>query len=86
MSREMLRITAMSLALLAAGPVLAQTATEEPTETVTEGDATTTVTGDTEDGGFDLGWLGLLGLLGLAGLRGRQRDTPHVHTTTTPRV
>ena len=62
MTSQMLRISALALALLAAAPVLAQETTE-----------TAPVT--TEDNGTDWGWIGLLGLIGLAGLRGRQRDT-----------
>lgn len=30
---------------------------------------------ETEDDGFDWGWLGLLGLLGLAGLAGKNKQT-----------
>lgn len=69
MSSQYLRISAVSLALLVAGPVLAQEATT----------ADDTVAVTTEDDGLDWGWLGLLGLIGLAGLRGRQNTT----TTTT---
>jgi hypothetical protein len=52
MTSHLLRITAVSLALLAASPVLAQEATDE----------TAAVTTTDEDDGFDLGWLGLLGV------------------------
>ena len=62
MTSQILRFSAFALALLAAGPVLAQETAE-----------TTPVT--TEDNGTDWGWIGLLGLIGLASLRGRQRDT-----------
>ena len=32
---------------------------------------------ETEDDGFDWGWLGLLGLLGLAGLAGKNKSHEH---------
>ena len=32
---------------------------------------------ETEDDGFDWGWLGLLGLLGLAGLAGKNKSQEH---------
>lgn len=31
---------------------------------------------ETEDDGFDWGWLGLIGLFGLAGLGGKKRQEP----------
>ena len=65
MTSQMLRISALALALLAAGPVLAQ----EASETTEAAPATT------QDEGTDWGWIGLLGLIGLAGLRGRRNDT-----------
>jgi MYXO-CTERM domain-containing protein len=74
MTSRVFRITAVSLALLAATPVLAQDATDD----------TAVVTTTDDDDGFDLGWLGLLGLAGLAGLRGRKRDDT-IRTTTTTR-
>jgi len=40
---------------------------------------------ETEDEGFDWGWLGLLGLLGLAGLAGRSGRHHDTTTTTTYR-
>jgi LPXTG-motif cell wall-anchored protein len=40
---------------------------------------------ESEDDGFDWGWLGLLGLLGLAGLAGKKRkETTHYQTTVDP--
>lgn len=69
MTTQLLRITAVSLALLAAAPALAQEATDP-----------VVVAG--EDDGFDWGWLGLLGLLGLAGLAGRRRNDTTYTTTT----
>ena len=70
---------AASLVLFTTGSAIAQDATTPAAPaTVTEV--------ETEDNGFDLGWLGLLGLLGLAGLSGRRRDvarTTTVHTTGT---
>lgn len=66
MMSQVLRITAVVLALVASSPVLAQETAAEPVEVA-------------EDDGFDMGWLGLLGLIGLAGLRGRRDHTP---TTT----
>lgn len=47
-------------------------------------DGVTTV--QTDDDGFDWGWLGLLGLLGLAGLAGRKRDDHTHHTGRTDRT
>ena len=38
---------------------------------------------ETEDDGFDWGWLGLLGLLGLAGLAGKNKQTNYETTTHT---
>lgn len=66
MMSQVLRITAVALALVASSPVLAQETATEPVEVA-------------DDDGFDMGWLGLFGLIGLAGLRGR-RD--HTTTTT----
>lgn len=69
-----LRICTVAFALIASGPVLAQTATDP---------ATTPPVSVEQDDGFDWGWLGLLGLIGLAGLKGRDRD--NTRTTTTHR-
>lgn len=55
---------ALLLCLFAAGPVMAQDATEPPVIAQTAGE-------EDEDDGFDWGLLGLLGLAGLAGLRKR---------------
>lgn len=38
---------------------------------------------ETEDDGFDWGWLGLLGLLGLAGLAGKNKQTHSNYETRT---
>ncbi|MBD0267363.1 WGxxGxxG family protein [Pseudanabaena sp. FACHB-2040] len=92
---------ALSLAVLpSAMPAAAQTTTGTgTTDTTTAPGTTGTTTGtdpvyatETEDDGFDWGWLGLLGLIGLAGLMGRKdndtatryRTTDDVTTTTTP--
>ena len=70
MNYNIVRISAVAVALLTSGPVLAQTAVD-PQPVV-------------QEDGFDWGWLGLLGLIGLAGLRGRQRDhRDHTVGTTT---
>ena len=73
MGSYVLRITAVSLALLATTPVLAQEATNDTTRAVA-----------VEDDGFNLGWLGLLGLLGLTGLRRREPDV--LRTTAAPHM
>ena len=52
-------------------PALSQTTTPA----ATNDNATQVQNRNTDDEGFDWGWLGLLGLIGLAGLRGRHRDT-----------
>lgn len=69
MMTNMLRISAIALALVATTPVMAQQTVGEPAVIAA-------------DDGFDWGWIGLLGLIGLAGLSGRKRDD---HTTTTTR-
>jgi MYXO-CTERM domain-containing protein len=71
MTSQTLRISALTLALLAASPALAQEATD---------DTATTTQATTQDNGTDWGWIGLLGLIGLAGLAGRRRNDA---TTTT---
>ncbi|MGG6296944.1 WGxxGxxG family protein [Leptolyngbya sp. AN02str] len=58
---------ALSLTVLSGG-IAAQAQDTVPGGTVTETEV------ETDDDGFDWGWLGLLGLLGLAGLRGRDDD------------
>ena len=54
-------VLAFSLMAVAVPVVYAQTETTAPAVV------------ETNDDGFDWGWLGLLGLLGLAGLAGRNR-------------
>lgn len=74
MVRDTFYAAAISLAILAAGVTAApaQDAVVAPVET--------------QDEGFDWGWLGLLGLLGLAGLAGRKRNDRHDTTANRPRV
>jgi hypothetical protein len=76
-------LAALILAGTTAG-ALAQATTTPTTEAPMAGAASDRVT-DTDDDGFDLGWLGLIGLLGLAGLR-RPKHVAHVDTTATRRV
>ncbi len=79
-----LRAGALALALafgmLTAGPVMAQTATEPPTNAAQPAE-------EEDDGGFDdWGLLGLLGLAGLAGLRRREPEVRRVESTTVNRT
>jgi MYXO-CTERM domain-containing protein len=74
-----LRTSALALALLlgllTAGPVLAQDATQTPSNAAQTAD-------DEDEGGFDdWGLLGLLGLAGLAGLRRREPEVRRVERT-----
>ena len=87
MSPQLFRVTAVTLSLLVASPLLAQEATDDAGAAVETTEDTAVVATDAtpvvatqEDDGFDWGWLGLLGLAGLAGLR--RRDDHVVHTTT----
>ena len=68
-SSQVLRISAVALALLAAAPVLAQEATDEAAATEAAPASAT------QDNNTDWGWIGLLGLIGLADLGGRRQDT-----------
>ena len=75
------------MALAAAAPAVAQTATapgvNNTTATAPGGDTSrATQNADKNDRGFDMGWLGLIGLAGLAGLMGRNR---HTHTADVTR-
>ena len=72
--RAGLLVVALSLGGMATIPATAQD---------TAGDRNG-VAQQTEDEGFDLGWLGLIGLAGLLGLRRRDDDRGRV-TATTPR-
>lgn len=56
-------------------PASAQTTTTPGTGTEATQPGTVTAV-DTQDDGFDWGWLGLIGLAGLAGLAGRKREEP----------
>ncbi len=60
--------------------------TTPDTTTGTTSDTTTTTTADTNNDGFDWGWLGLLGLIGLAGLARKHDDRPRYTKPTDPSV
>jgi len=77
--------TATVLALLVAGPVVAQT--PNPSNPTTNPQATSNR--DADDNDHSYGWIGLLGLIGLAGLLRRNRHpvntgTTHPGTTARP--
>ena len=74
--RMMLKITAAAVlgSAVAVSPVFAQDADRD--------DRTTVV--DTDEDGFDMGWLGLLGLIGLAGLRRKPEVVHHVDRDPRP--
>lgn len=83
-----MRTNPILVSTLAAGLIAGSASVAFSQATTTPGAATpgaTAVGQESDDDGFDLGWLGLLGLIGLAGLRGRKHET-HVNATTRPRV
>ena len=69
----------LSLGLVCALPVMAQSTTGSGTGSGTTSQTTTETRTETDD--RDYGWLGLLGLIGLAGLRRKKDDRTDVRQT-----
>ena len=72
-TRRIIGSAVLALGLLSTAAVSPSDAQTTPAAGTEAGSSTRA---DTDEGGFDMGWLGLLGLLGLLGMR--KRDTVRV--------